>query len=479
MKMNFGIRDTSVAIQELGLKPAIENSALLLDFGAQAILGILISRELLQVQESVSGFLCLRSRIFENMASALKENEPGTGVPHLLVMPELIKGPGKNCEFHRYVAEFREGTLTATELQQFILNKFLKDDISNILKANFVKHSSSDLKGTLTFKLIQHISLIPKQTPPASCSSSSGPSTMNTASPLSSEANALSQAAQIPKPTPKPKILATCNALFLLPGNDFFPGGAWETPIVHCNCLTNVADLLFAMTDKLPVVSQALLIDAVAMAVPDIVSMLNTFGELDVASGCKNILLMQMRNLFLEQASQQALAFVPATNSTELVNLEPPLIDLSSGPAKAITLPLQANLSKAIPLPPAPKKPKIETATSTAALGATSQSNNQQQLDKKAAVLKNMHVTFGQNMMNVFKGRPEWSDAVESVEMNHKRKGKRTKEIQECCICLNDERDVAFVPCGHTVCCKTCSAQVKHCPICRMYIKNKINLFYS
>jgi len=40
----------------------------------------------------------------------------------------------------------------------------------------------------------------------------------------------------------------------------------------------------------------------------------------------------------------------------------------------------------------------------------------------------------------------------------------------ECCICLTEEKDVVFAPCGHYTCCNTCSIKIKECPICRAYI---------
>jgi hypothetical protein len=46
-------------------------------------------------------------------------------------------------------------------------------------------------------------------------------------------------------------------------------------------------------------------------------------------------------------------------------------------------------------------------------------------------------------------------------------------ELTDCCICLTGLTDdpsmvfVAFAPCGHYCCCRTCASQLKLCPLCR------------
>jgi len=38
---------------------------------------------------------------------------------------------------------------------------------------------------------------------------------------------------------------------------------------------------------------------------------------------------------------------------------------------------------------------------------------------------------------------------------------------KDCCVCLTNEKDVVFSPCGHYCTCVTCSMKLKKCPICR------------
>lgn len=43
-------------------------------------------------------------------------------------------------------------------------------------------------------------------------------------------------------------------------------------------------------------------------------------------------------------------------------------------------------------------------------------------------------------------------------------------ESSECCICLCEEKDSVFNPCGHYVACESCTCELKKCPICRMEV---------
>mmetsp|Transcript_8619 Transcript_8619/g.15254 ORF Transcript_8619/g.15254 Transcript_8619/m.15254 type:complete len:109 (-) Transcript_8619:119-445(-) len=44
--------------------------------------------------------------------------------------------------------------------------------------------------------------------------------------------------------------------------------------------------------------------------------------------------------------------------------------------------------------------------------------------------------------------------------------------VTECCICLDEDKDAVFIPCGHVCCCESCAKQIQgssehRCPICR------------
>lgn len=46
-----------------------------------------------------------------------------------------------------------------------------------------------------------------------------------------------------------------------------------------------------------------------------------------------------------------------------------------------------------------------------------------------------------------------------------------------CVICLEQEYNAAFVPCGHMCCCMTCSSHLTNCPLCRRRIEQVLRTF--
>jgi hypothetical protein len=55
-----------------------------------------------------------------------------------------------------------------------------------------------------------------------------------------------------------------------------------------------------------------------------------------------------------------------------------------------------------------------------------------------------------------------------------------------CSVCMDRERDIALIPCGHTILCEPCSSRLKNyfwilkpqCPICRQTIKSRLKLYF-
>ena len=47
---------------------------------------------------------------------------------------------------------------------------------------------------------------------------------------------------------------------------------------------------------------------------------------------------------------------------------------------------------------------------------------------------------------------------------------------EECPICLDNSRNMALVPCGHTFC-RTCGERLTSCPICRAAIQSRVNTY--
>ncbi|NXK26342.1 LRSM1 ligase, partial [Arenaria interpres] len=49
----------------------------------------------------------------------------------------------------------------------------------------------------------------------------------------------------------------------------------------------------------------------------------------------------------------------------------------------------------------------------------------------------------------------------------------------ECVVCMEQETQMVFLPCGHVCCCQTCSQQLYACPLCRKDITQRIRIFHS
>ncbi|XP_074755820.1 E3 ubiquitin-protein ligase MYLIP isoform X2 [Athene noctua] len=49
---------------------------------------------------------------------------------------------------------------------------------------------------------------------------------------------------------------------------------------------------------------------------------------------------------------------------------------------------------------------------------------------------------------------------------------RKLKESMLCMVCCEEEINSTFCPCGHTVCCKTCAAQLQLCPVCRSRVEH-------
>ncbi|VDI35401.1 baculoviral IAP repeat-containing protein 2/3 [Mytilus galloprovincialis] len=53
------------------------------------------------------------------------------------------------------------------------------------------------------------------------------------------------------------------------------------------------------------------------------------------------------------------------------------------------------------------------------------------------------------------------------------------KEQRLCKVCLDLDVSIAFLPCGHIVCCKDCAPAMRKCPICRKYIKGTVKTYLA
>ncbi|KAH0617906.1 hypothetical protein JD844_016643 [Phrynosoma platyrhinos] len=49
---------------------------------------------------------------------------------------------------------------------------------------------------------------------------------------------------------------------------------------------------------------------------------------------------------------------------------------------------------------------------------------------------------------------------------------RKLKESLLCMLCCEEEINSTFCPCGHTVCCESCAAQLQSCPVCRSRVEH-------
>nr|XP_030142761.3 E3 ubiquitin-protein ligase LRSAM1 isoform X2 [Taeniopygia guttata] len=49
----------------------------------------------------------------------------------------------------------------------------------------------------------------------------------------------------------------------------------------------------------------------------------------------------------------------------------------------------------------------------------------------------------------------------------------------ECVVCMEQEPQMIFLPCGHVCCCRGCCEQLHSCPLCRQDIAQRIRIFHS
>ena len=48
-----------------------------------------------------------------------------------------------------------------------------------------------------------------------------------------------------------------------------------------------------------------------------------------------------------------------------------------------------------------------------------------------------------------------------------------------CCVCMENAAIICFVPCGHISVCSICSLQLENCPICRVRVETRLEVFAS
>ncbi|XP_052097142.1 baculoviral IAP repeat-containing protein 7-A-like isoform X3 [Mytilus californianus] len=56
---------------------------------------------------------------------------------------------------------------------------------------------------------------------------------------------------------------------------------------------------------------------------------------------------------------------------------------------------------------------------------------------------------------------------------------RQLRDQRLCKVCLDLEASIAFLPCGHIVCCIDCAPAMRKCPVCRTYVKGTVKTYLA
>ncbi|XP_076084057.1 putative inhibitor of apoptosis [Mytilus galloprovincialis] len=56
---------------------------------------------------------------------------------------------------------------------------------------------------------------------------------------------------------------------------------------------------------------------------------------------------------------------------------------------------------------------------------------------------------------------------------------RQLQEQRQCKVCREFDSTVAFLPCGHIVCCTDCAPAMRKCPVCKTYVKGTVKTFLA
>lgn len=68
-------------------------------------------------------------------------------------------------------------------------------------------------------------------------------------------------------------------------------------------------------------------------------------------------------------------------------------------------------------------------------------------------------------------------DAPEPMDLVTPPAPTTAEEAAKCVVCLSEDKGVCFIPCRHICSCNTCAASLSECPLCRVKIQDKLNVY--
>lgn len=69
---------------------------------------------------------------------------------------------------------------------------------------------------------------------------------------------------------------------------------------------------------------------------------------------------------------------------------------------------------------------------------------------------------------------------MNKLQIKHLREiNKKIVDRHRCDICYEEQKTIIFKPCYHFTCCAKCSEIMHSCPVCKLYIIEKLKVFIS
>lgn len=181
---------------------------------------------------------------------------------------------------------------------------------------------------------------------------------------------------------------------------------------------------------------------------------------------------------------QQDLTSLPPTNSAKdsatsvqsktAASKDKASVSLKSESAAVTTAP-DASQSRT----KAKKKKTKKKKTSSAAAATSSTANG----DEDAAAEETAEAQNDPEKMNVDEEEVNMEGNFDEIPDEEASKwleeNRQLREQRTCKVCMDAEVNTVFLPCGHLVCCATCSPHLRNCPICRTFIRGTVKTFLS
>jgi hypothetical protein len=82
-----------------------------------------------------------------------------------------------------------------------------------------------------------------------------------------------------------------------------------------------------------------------------------------------------------------------------------------------------------------------------------------------------------QKQIDVIQGKPEKVITPSQDQTLIDSKEVPIKKLDDCLICLTEERQLACMPCGHLCACVSCGYALRTCPICRQKIESFVRIY--